>query len=470
VSRSALGRGWLPRLDQGSDKLATAIAQTHGVPDALARVLAGRGVTVQGAPAFLQPRLRDLLPDPSTLTDMDAAGGPPRGRVGRREAVAVFGDYDVDGACSAALLADHLTARGCPVQVHIPDRITEGYGPNVEAVRALAAAGARLLVTVGLRHCRARAAGGGGAARDGCRGARPPRRAGSAARRGRDREPEPSGRPVRPRPSLRGRIVFMAWSALARELRRRGRAGPAPDLLAGLDLVALATVADVVPLTGTQPGLRATGAGGHARPGPAGACGAPRRVPPGKRARGLAPRLPARAADQRGGRIGDASLGARLLREQDPGAAAAIAQTLDRLNGERQVIEAAAVADALAEADRLVTERPDLPVLVLASADWHPGILGLVAARVKERPAVPFSPSRRSRTGRSRGPAGRLPGSTSAGPCVPRCLWGRREGRRPRDGGRRHPDRKVSEASGVPERELGVSVRGRAGERRAAAP
>lgn len=397
VERSALGRPWLPRLDGASDLLATALAQTHGLPDPLARVLAGRGVTVQGAPAFLTPRLRDLLPDPSTLTDMDAAAARLADAVARRERVAIFGDYDVDGACSAALLAEYLRGCGCPVAIHIPDRITEGYGPNVEAVRSLVGEGARLIVTV---DC-------------GTAGHEP---LAEAARLGAevvvlDHHGAPDELPVAAaivnpnrHDDLSGLghlaaagIVFMALVALARELRRRGAfaSAPEPDLLAGLDLVALATVADVVPLTGLNRAFVRQGLAvmrDRARPGIAALLDAARlESAPEAWHLGfvLGPRINA------GGRIGDASLGARLLLERDPNAAAAMAATLDGLNAERQAIERAAVAEALAEADRLVTERPDLPALVLASPDWHPGIVGLVAARVKERfgrPVFAFAP------------------------------------------------------------------------------
>jgi len=148
VTRSVSGRPWLERLDAASSMIASAIAQTHGVPDVVARVLAGRGVSVQAAPAFLAPRLRDLMPDPSALTAMDAAVSRLADAAQRGERVAIFGDYDVDGACSAALIAGYLQACGVAAPIHIPDRITEGYGPNVEAMRALVGEGASLIVTV----------------------------------------------------------------------------------------------------------------------------------------------------------------------------------------------------------------------------------------------------------------------------------------------------------------------------------
>jgi single-stranded-DNA-specific exonuclease len=252
VARSVLGRAWNERCDAGRSTIALAIAQTHGLPDVLARVLAGRGVSVQDAPGFLSPRLRDLLPDPHCLTGMEAAAARLADAVQRGETVAIFGDYDVDGACSAALLAEYLRRCGVPSLVHIPDRITEGYGPNAEAIRSLKGQGAGLLVTV---DC----------------GTASHEPLAEAGRLGLDvvvldhhQAPErlpPALALVNPnrQDDLSGLgqlcaagVVFLALVALNRTLRNRGFfAGRVePDLLASLDLVALATVADVVPLTG----------------------------------------------------------------------------------------------------------------------------------------------------------------------------------------------------------------------------
>ena len=163
VTRSALGRAWLDRCDPMAATIATAIAQGHGVPDVLARVLAGRGVAVHEVPGFLAPKLRDLLPDPHQLRGMQDAASRLADAVLAGEIVAIFGDYDVDGACSAALLAEYLRACGTPYLIHIPDRIIEGYGPNTEAIRALAERGAKLLVTVDCGTDEPRAARRGGA-------------------------------------------------------------------------------------------------------------------------------------------------------------------------------------------------------------------------------------------------------------------------------------------------------------------
>ena len=387
VARSATGRLWLPRLDPAAEPIATAIAQTHGLPDHLARVLAGRGIGPAEAPTFLNPRLRDLLPDPSRLTDMDLAAARLADAVGRGERVAIFGDYDVDGACSAALLAEYLAGLGVPVDVHIPDRLKEGYGPNVDAMRRFVREGARLVVTVDCGTAaheplaEARRLGADTVVLDhhGAPDALPP----ASAIVNPNRHDDLSGLGH----LCAAAIVFMTLVATTRELRRRGAfAGrPEPDLLAALDLVALATVADVVPLTGLNRAFVRQGLAvmrSRRRVGLAALADAARlAAAPEAWHLGflLGPRINA------GGRIGDSSLGARLLREDDPVKAAGIAETLDRLNVERQAIERLAVEEALATADYELQARPDLPALVLSSPDWHPGIVGLVAARVKER-------------------------------------------------------------------------------------
>src|ERR1700676_2344618 len=148
VEQSATGRAWRDRLDERGSARALAIVQRHELPELLARILAGRGVDVEEAVGFLDPTVRDLMPDPSVLTDMPVAAARLADAVTRGEQVAIFGDYDVDGASSAAVLARFLRHGGLDPLIHIPDRIFEGYGPNIEAIRSLAAAGATLLVTV----------------------------------------------------------------------------------------------------------------------------------------------------------------------------------------------------------------------------------------------------------------------------------------------------------------------------------
>ncbi|MFY9291495.1 MAG: single-stranded-DNA-specific exonuclease RecJ [Methylorubrum rhodinum] len=397
VDASVLGRPWRERCaDAGLQAFATAMTQGYGLPDLLARVLAGRGVRPSEAQAYLAPRLRDLMPDPSVLVAMEAAVERLAHAVRTREPVAIFGDYDVDGAASAALLAEYLRALDVPVRIHIPDRITEGYGPNVAAVTALAAEGARLLVCV---DC-------------GTAGHEP---LAAAAGLGLDvivldhhgaPEELPTARAVvNPNrlDDLSGLghlcaagVVFMTLVALARRLRGQGAfgSGEGPRLTDSLDLVALATVADVVPLVGLNRAFVVQGLAvmrGRGRPGLAALLDAAGlSEPPEAWHLGflLGPRINA------GGRIGDAGLGARLLTTSDAIEARGIAAELDRLNRERQAIEAVAVAEAEADMDRRLALDPDRPVLVAASPEWHPGIVGLIAARLKERfgrPAFAFA-------------------------------------------------------------------------------
>jgi single-stranded-DNA-specific exonuclease len=397
VDASVLGRPWRERCaDAGLQAFATAMTQGYGLPDLLARVLAGRGVRPAEAQAYLAPRLRDLMPDPSVLVAMEAAVERLAHAVRTREPVAIFGDYDVDGAASAALLAEYLRALDVPVRIHIPDRITEGYGPNVAAVTALTAEGARLLVCV---DC-------------GTAGHEP---LAAAAGLGLDvivldhhgaPEELPTARAVvNPNrlDDLSGLghlcaagVVFMTLVALARRLRGQGAfgSGEGPRLTDSLDLVALATVADVVPLVGLNRAFVVQGLAvmrNRGRPGLAALLDAAGlSEPPEAWHLGflLGPRINA------GGRIGDAGLGARLLTTSDAIEARGIAAELDRLNRERQAIEAVAVAEAEAEMDRRLTLDPDRPVLVAASPEWHPGIVGLIAARLKERfgrPAFAFA-------------------------------------------------------------------------------
>jgi len=387
VERSVLGRPWRDRLDAAGQARALAIAQLLGAGDLLARVLAGRGVMPEFAENHLDPTLRNLLPDPSSLKDMEATAARIADAVERGDKIAIFGDYDVDGAASSALLADYFSRAGAPFAIHIPDRIFEGYGPNVEAIRSLSEAGAKLLITV---DC----------------GTTSHAPLAEARRLGLDpivldhhQAPEllPEAIIVNPnrQDDLSGLgqlcaagVVFMTLIALNRVLRARGFfsvARPQPDLLLGLDLVALATIADVAPLTGLNRAFVAKGLSlmrARERPGlkalfdVAGADGPPRPYHLGFL---IGPRINA------GGRIGDAALGARLLSLADPIEARRIAEELDRLNRDRQEMERGTLEEAEAEALASIGLDESGAVVVAAAEGWHPGIVGLVASRLKDK-------------------------------------------------------------------------------------
>jgi single-stranded-DNA-specific exonuclease len=388
VQKSVCGRAWRDRLDERATARALSMTQRHGVSELLARILAGRDVEIGGVDEFLDPTVKRLMPDPDTLTDMPKAAARIADAIERHEKIAIFGDYDVDGATSAAVLAKFLRHCGNEPLIHIPDRLFEGYGPNTEAVRALAEKGARLLVTV---DC-------------GTTSIEPLAKAKELGldvvtidHHQADETLPPADALVNPNrlDDLSGLnylaacgLVFMTVVAVNRELRKRGFwhvLRPEPDLLDSLDLVALGTVADVVPLKGlnrafVQKGLLAMRRREHV--GLTALMDAARLTgPPECWHLGflLGPRINA------GGRIGRADLGVRLLLEENPTEAGALAAELDRLNRERQVIEQATLAQAEAEAMAALGIEEKGAVVVTAGQGWHPGVVGLVAARLKER-------------------------------------------------------------------------------------
>src|SRR5499425_949703 len=389
VERSVCGRAWRDRLDERGAGRALAIAQRHdNVPELLARILAGRGVEVDEVTSFLDPTVRALMPDPHTVADMRASAVRLADAIVRGETVAILGDYDVDGATSAAVFGRYLRHCGLRPLIHIPDRLFEGYGPNAEAVRALATQGASLLLTV---DC-------------GTTSHEPLLEARSLGlevividHHLADERLPAALAVVNPNRlddlSALGHLAavgltFMTVVAVNRELRTRGfwmSTRPEPDLLSLLDLVALGTVADVVPLTGLNRAFVAKGLLALRRRENAGLTAlmdaARMNGPPEAWHLGflLGPRINA------GGRIGRADLGVRLLLENDPIEAAKIAAELDRLNRERQAIEQETLAQAEAEADAALGVEDKGAVIVTAAEGWHPGIVGLVAARLKEK-------------------------------------------------------------------------------------
>jgi single-stranded-DNA-specific exonuclease len=388
VEQSATGRVWRDRLDERGNLRALSIVQRHGLPELLARIIAGRGIEPDEVETYLDPTIKRLMPDPSTLTAMDAAAARLADAIERRDSIAIFGDYDVDGATSTALLATFLRLAGIEPLIHIPDRIFEGYGPNIAAIQSLAERGAKLLVTV---DC----------------GTTSHEPLAQAAKLGlaaividhhqADEQLPPAIAVVNPNRlddvSHLGHlaavgVTFLTLVAVNRELRRRGfwhALRPAPELLDLVHLVALGTVADVVPLRGLNRAFVAKGLIAMRRREHAGLTAlmdvARLSGPPEPWHLGfmLGPRINA------GGRIGRADLGARLLMTEDPVEAAQLAAELDHLNRERQTIEQQTIAEAEAEAMAALGIEEKGAVVVTAAAGWHPGVVGLVAARLKER-------------------------------------------------------------------------------------
>ncbi|MGI3168003.1 single-stranded-DNA-specific exonuclease RecJ [Pseudooceanicola sp. C21-150M6] len=382
VSSSLTGRRWVgPSMEV--DRAAEALAQGGGLPRPLCQVLARRGVSPEEAALFLAPSLRDLLPDPRSLRDMEAAAARFLRAVKGRERIAIFADYDVDGGTSAALLIDWLRQMGREATLYVPDRIDEGYGPNVPAMTELGAAH-DLIVCVDcgtLSHEPVAAAGCdvvildhhlGGETLPDCTACVNPNRQdedGALAH------------------LCAAAVVFLMLVEANRQARADG-AGTLPDLMAMLDLVALATVADVAPLIGVNRALVRQGlvvmARRH-RPGLVALADVARMdTAPTSYHLGylLGPRINA------GGRIGQADLGARLLSCTDPAEAGRMAERLNALNAERREIEREVQASALVQAEGRGLEAP----LVWAAGEgWHPGVVGIVASRLKEatnRPSV----------------------------------------------------------------------------------
>lgn len=386
VGRSITGRRWRSRGDD--ERLALALAQRLDVPDLIGRVLAARGVSAEDGDTFLNPTLRALLPDPSSLRDMDSAALRLAKAIMNGEQVAVFGDYDVDGATSSALLKRYVDAVGGKLTIYIPDRMTEGYGPNAPALLRLAEQGASLIVTV---DCGTVAFAPLTAAAEAgvdvvvvdhhlAEPSLPPALA--VINPNRLDEASPHGQ------LAAVGVAYLLVVATNRVLRDAGwfdDGRPEPNLLHWLDLVALGTVCDVVPLTGLNRALVTQGLKVMARRGNPGlaalADAAGMREAPGAYHAGfiLGPRVNA------GGRVGKSDLGARLMTTDDPGEAAAIAAELDRLNGERREIEQAVLDLAIEQAERILSSHGDVPIVITAGENWHPGVIGIVASRLKDR-------------------------------------------------------------------------------------
>lgn len=402
VARSASGRLW--RLRPGDDRMALALGQRYDLPDIVARVLTSRNVPLDGVPAFLDPRLRDTLPDPASFRDMAPALDRLAQAVMAGEGIGVFGDYDVDGATSSALLIRYFRALGIPVQCHIPDRIDEGYGPNAAALLELAARTGGLIVTADCgttAHeplAAARAAGVDVVVIDHHAGEERLPPAVAVVNPNRLDETSPHGH------LAAVGVTFLVLVGLNRRLREVGlfATRPEPDLMRWLDLVALGTVCDVVPLVGVNRAFVTQGLKVLAKRGNTGLrvladlCRLGEEPSTYHLGFVLGPRINA------GGRVGKADLGVRLLVSEDEREAGEIALQLDALNRDRQLLEAQVLEESCA---RLGDGSGD-PAILVAGENWHPGVIGIVASRLRERfnrPAcvVSFSGDEGSGSGRS---------------------------------------------------------------------
>ena len=368
----------------GEERVAAGIAQRLVLPEIVSRLLAARGIGIDAAADFLEPTLRVMLPDPSTMADMDIAADRLADAVRRGETVGVYGDYDVDGACSAALMVGFLRELGCPVHHHVPDRIKEGYGPNAPALVALAARGASLIVCVdcGTAAAVVLASVAGRAEvivldHHKAEGMPPA----ILATVNPNRLDDGSGLTH----LCAAGVAFLTAIATVRALRRLGffAARPEPDLMGLLDLVALATVCDVMPLTGVNRAFVCQGLKVMARRSRAGIAAllditqAREKLNASTCGYALGPRINA------GGRISEADLGLRLLLCEDRIEALALAEKLEAVNRMRQDVEAGILETAMFAAELQVAA--GRAAVLVTGEGWHPGVVGIVAGRIKER-------------------------------------------------------------------------------------
>ena len=385
VSRSITGRAWRQRAADAG--VVRSHGQRHGLSEPLARALASRGIAVDDADNFLSPTLKALFPDPSSFMDMDRAASIIVDALTSDRPMVVFADYDVDGATSAALLVRWFRAMGKDLPIYVPDRVTEGYGPSPAAFRRLHAEGASLVITV---DC-------GAAAYDAVA---------AAGEIGLDvvvidhhlmrEDPPAAAAVVNPnRPGCQSGqgvlcaagVTLVLLAALNREARRRGlfEGRAEPDIRQWLDLAALGAICDVTQLVGfnralTSQGLKVMSAWGN--PGLKALLDVAKSQGPATTFHAgfiLGPRINA------GGRIGRADLGARLLSTDDPEEAAALAEELDALNAARKDVERQVTEEAISIIESGSNLDPDAPVLLVAADHWHPGVIGIVAGRLRER-------------------------------------------------------------------------------------
>ena len=380
VARSFTGRRWLLK------PVDTALEREllREISPVLSRLLALRGIKLSEASDYLSPRLKNLLPDPNLLKDMDRAVARVAEALEKSERIAVFGDYDVDGSTSAALLSDFLSALGTPPRIYIPDRMKEGYGPSPFAMQALAAEGMHLVITV---DC-------GSAATAAMEEAAHLNMSVVVLDHHKVDAPPPVAAHVNPNQPgdtsglghlCAAGVSFLFLVALNRHLREMNfyetRGIAEPDLRLFLDLVGLATICDVVPLKDVNRAFVRFGLGQisiHSRPGLAalaGVAGAKGPFTPYHLGFVFGPRINA------GGRVGRSSLGVDLLTARDDTQAHEFAAQLDLHNKERQAIEKLILEEAAA----MAATQANAPFVLVAGDGWHPGVVGIVASRLKER-------------------------------------------------------------------------------------
>ena len=406
ITRSLSGRAWRWR---PADAIVVRDHQLrHGLDEPLARALASRGIGPEGAADYLSPTLKAQFPDPSSFADMDLAASILVDAVVSGRPTAVFADYDVDGASSAAQLVRWFRAMGRELAIYVPDRIIEGYGPSPAAFKHLQEQGADLVVTV---DCGAAAHDALIAARDIgldvvvidhhlMRGDPPP----AAALVNPNRPDDTSGQGH----LAAAGVTFVLLAALNREARKRGlfKDRPEPDIRQWLDLAAMGAVCDVTSLTGFNRAITAQGLkmmSGWGNPGLKALLDVAKAQGPATTFHAgfiLGPRINA------GGRIGRSDLGARLLSTDDPEEARDLAAQLDSLNASRKDVEKGVIDEAVLALERDSNFDPDAPAIVVAGDGWHPGVVGIAAARLRERyrkPVVVIGIDRPSDTGKGSG-------------------------------------------------------------------
>ena len=379
---SATNRKW--NLREVNEHLVTAIAREHDLPEIVARLLVARGVAPEEVHDFLNPSLRHFLPNPSHLLDMDRAAARIADAIIKQEKIAIWGDYDVDGATSSALLARYFRALAINPTIYIPDRMKEGYGPNTKALLELAGQGVKLVITVDCGTLAftpllaAKNAGLDVIVVDHHIGEAKKPEAFAIVNPNRLDETSPHGN------LAAVGVAFLLLVAINRELRGRVFFAELaePDIKQWLDIVALGTVCDVVPLTGVNRALVAQGL----------------KIMAGRRNIGISAVLDLAKSEEKpnvyscgfiigprinaGGRVGKSDLGVRLLISEDAAVAKQIAGELEQYNAERKAIETMVQEDALAIAEKIDANSP---ILVIAGQNWHAGVIGIVAGRLKER-------------------------------------------------------------------------------------